>query len=99
MLKPVDDKVVVKVIQEKDKVSTSGLIIASLNDEKSNQGHVVAVGPGLRLGNGELMVPDVKVGEKVIFAKYQGTEIEHDGEKYLILAYRDIVAVIEENLE
>jgi chaperonin GroES len=56
----------------------------------------VAVGPGLKLDNGVLMKPDLSVGDKVIFAKYQGTEVEHDGKDYLILAYRDIVAVIKE---
>jgi chaperonin GroES len=96
MLKPVDDKVVVKVIDEKEKTSSSGLILTSLSDEKSNEAYVVAVGPGLRLPNGDIIVPDVNIGDKVVFAKYQGTEIEHDGDKFLILAYRDIVAILEE---
>lgn len=92
MLKPTDDKVIVKVIYP-EQVSSSGLILAA-EQEKSDQAEVVAVGPGLLLGNGDLMVPDVSVGDKVIFAKYQGTEIDHDGETLLILAYRDILAVL-----
>jgi chaperonin GroES len=94
MLRPVDDKVIVKLAKEKEAMSPSGLIIPGLNDEKPNQATVVAVGPGLMLDNGVLMKPDVQVGDLVVFSKYQGTEITHDGESLLILAYRDIVAVI-----
>ena len=96
MLKPMEDKVVVKPIKENETTSTSGLII-SRAEEKPSEAIVVAVGPGIILGNGQKLVPDVSVGDKVVFAKYQGTEVEHDGESYLILAYRDIVAVLEES--
>jgi chaperonin GroES len=95
MLKPVDDKVIVKVIKESEKATSSGFIL-SLSEEKPSEAIVVAVGPGLMLDNGILMKPDLLVGDKVAFAKYQGTEVQHAGESYLILAYRDIVAVIEE---
>lgn len=97
MIRPINDKVVVKVIKEKEKTTTSGLILAGLHEEKPSEAIVVAVGPGLELDNGVLMKPDVNVGDKVAFAKYQGTEVQFDGEDYLILAYRDIVAIIEEN--
>jgi chaperonin GroES len=93
MIKPVDDKVVVKVIKESEKATSSGFIL-SFAEEMPNEAIVVAVGPGLMLGNGVLMKPDLSAGDKVVFAKYQGTEVQHDGEDYLILAYRDIVAVI-----
>lgn len=96
MIKPIEDKVVVKPIIEQEKTTASGFIIPGLQDEKPSEGIVVAVGPGLVLGNGTTIVPDVSVGDKVVFGKYQGTEVEHDGENYLILAYRDIFAVIEE---
>lgn len=96
MIRPVDDKVVVKVIKESEKASTSGFIL-SFAEEMPNEAIVVAVGPGLMLNNGVLMKPDLSVGDKVAFAKYQGTEIQHDGQDYLILAYRDIVAVIGES--
>lgn len=92
MLKPVEDKVIVKV-DEEENVTSSGFFIAPTG-EKQDTATVVAVGPGLLLGNGDLMVPDVNVGDKIIFAKYQGTEIDHDGETLLILAYRDILAVL-----
>lgn len=92
MLKPVEDKVIVKV-DEEENVTSSGFFI-SPTGEKQDTATVVAVGPGLLLGNGEMMIPEVEVGDRVFFAKYQGTEVENDGEKYLILAYRDILAVI-----
>lgn len=97
MIKPLDDKVVVQVIKEAEKTTASGFIIPGLADEKPQEAEVIAVGPGLRLGNGMMMVPDVKVGDKVIFAKYQGHEVRDGGKDYLILAYRDIVAVLEES--
>lgn len=96
MIKPMDDKVVVEVIKETEKTTASGFIIPGLSDEKPNEAIVVAVGPGLRLDNGVMMIPDVKVGDKVVFAKYQGHEVKDNGKDYLILAYRDIFAVIEE---
>ena len=92
MLKPVEDKVIVKVDLEENTTS-SGFFIAPTG-EKQDTATVVAVGPGMMLGNGEMMIPEVSVGDKVIFAKYQGMEIDHDGETLLILAYRDILAVI-----
>jgi chaperonin GroES len=95
MIKPVDDKVVVKVIKESEKASTSGFVL-SFAEEKPNEAIVVAVGPGLMLDNGVLMKPDLSIGDKVVFAKYQGTEVTFEHEEYLILAYRDIVAVIQD---
>ena len=95
MIKPVDDKVVVKVIKESEKASTSGFVL-SFAEEKPNEAIVVAVGPGLMLDNGVLMKPDLSISDKVVFAKYQGTEVTFEHEDYLILAYRDIVAVIQD---
>lgn len=97
MIKPLNDKVVVQVVKEQEKTTSSGLILAGLHEEKPSEAIVVAVGPGLELDNGVLMKPDLNVGDKVAFAKYQGTEVQFDGQDYLILAYRDIVAVIVEN--
>ena len=94
MLKPLQDKVIVEIPKEAEQKTASGLILAGLNSEKKNEGFVVAVGPGITLDNGYTLVPDLSVGDKVLFAKYQGTELEHEGKDFLILAYRDIVAVI-----
>lgn len=94
MIKPLEDKVVVKPIVEAEKTSASGLIIAALDKEKPTEGIVVAVGPGATFADGTRMVPDVSVGDKVIYSKYAGTEIQHDNEDLVILPYRDIFAVV-----
>jgi len=93
-LKPLEDKIVLKVEKETEKTSAGGLIIQTMQEEKPQEAIVVAVGPGVTFGNGEKMVPDVSVGDKVLFSKYQGSEVTVDNEKYLIVAYRDILAVI-----
>ena len=93
-LKPLEDKVILKVEKETEKTSAGGLIIQTMQEEKPQEAIVVAVGPGITFGNGEKMVPDVSVGDKVLFSKYQGTEVTVDNEKFLILSYRDILAVI-----
>ncbi len=93
-LKPLEDKVIVKPIVEAEKKSASGLIIAGSEKEKPTEGNVIAVGPGATFADGTKMVLDVAVGDKVIYSKYSGTEIEHDGDSYVILPYRDIFAVV-----
>jgi chaperonin GroES len=93
MLKAVEDKVIIEVIEE-EQVSSSGLVLTSLSKETPDQGVIIDVGPGLLLGNGQMMIPDVEVGQTVIFSKYGGTDIEHEGKTYKILQYRDILAVI-----
>lgn len=96
MIKPLEDKVVVKPIVEAEKKSASGLIISSLEKEKPTEGIVVAVGNGATFADGTKMTIDLNVGDKVIYSKYSGTEIEHDGESLVILPYRDIFAVVGE---
>jgi chaperonin GroES len=93
-LKPLEDKIVLKVEKEAEKTSAGGLIIQTMQEEKPQEAIVVAVGPGITFGNGEKLIPDVKVGDKVLFSKYQGTEVTVDNEQFLILSYRDILAVI-----
>ena len=94
MLRAIEDKVIVKPYKQEDKTSSSGLILSTLQDEMPNEGTVVAVGPGLLLDNGVLMKPDVQVGDSVVFSKYQGTKVEHDGDELIILTYRDIYAIV-----
>jgi chaperonin GroES len=96
MIKPLEDKVVVKPIEETEKTSASGLIITSAAGEKPTEAIVVAVGPGFTAGNGDKVTIDLNPGDKVIYSKYSGTEIEHNHEKLIILPYRDIFAVISE---
>lgn len=93
MLKPVEDKIIVKR-DVKEQTTSSGFILAGAADEKQETGEVLAVGPGLVLNNGDKIIPEVEVGQKVLFGKYSGTEIEHEGETLLILAYRDVFAVL-----
>lgn len=95
MIKPLEDKVVVKPIEEGEKTSAGGLIIASTSNEKPTEAIVVAVGPGFTAANGDKVTIDLKPGDKVIYSKYSGTEIEHEHEKLIILPYRDIFAVVE----
>lgn len=94
-LRPLEDKIVVKVVKEEEKTTSSGLVLAGMAEEKPSEAIVIAVGPGMILQDGSKIEADVKVGDKVIFSKYGGTEISHDGEDYLILAIRDIFAVVE----
>jgi chaperonin GroES len=96
MIKPLEDKVVVRPIVEAEKTSASGLIISTLEKEKPTEGIVVAVGNGATFADGTKMTIDLNVGDKVIYSKYSGTEIEHDNESLIILPYRDIFAVVGE---
>jgi chaperonin GroES len=96
LIKPLEDKVVLELPKPEEKTTTSGLIIAGSSEEKPQEAIVVAVGPGITFGNGDRMAIDLNVGDKVMFSKYQGTEITHEGKQYLIIAYRDIFAVINE---
>jgi chaperonin GroES len=92
-LVPLEDKVIVKPIKEEETTSSSGFIIQRSKEEKPSEGIVVAVGPGLVWPNGEVMTLDLKVGDKIVYSKFSGTEVED----YLILPYKDIFAVIEES--
>jgi chaperonin GroES len=93
-LKPLEDKIVVEPIVEAEKTTSSGLIIAGSAEEKPTEGIVIAVGNGATFADGTKMTMDVAVGDKVIYSKYSGTEIKHDGKDLVILPYRDIFAVI-----
>lgn len=92
-LTPIEDKVIIKPIKDAETTTSSGLIIQSSKDDKPSEGIVVAVGPGLVFPNGEKMVLDLKVGDKVVYSKYSGTEVED----MLVVPYKDIFAVIEES--
>jgi chaperonin GroES len=96
-LRPLEDKVLLKIDSEKsEKTTASGLVIASLKEDKPTEGIVVAHGPGIVLQDGSRVEPDFKVGDKVIYAKFAGTEISHNGEDLLLLTLRDIQAVVED---
>ncbi|HHW57413.1 MAG TPA: co-chaperone GroES [Clostridia bacterium] len=92
-LKPLGDRIVVKVIQAEE-VTKGGVILPGTAKEKPQQGEVVAVGTGQYI-DGKKVELEVKVGDRVIFSKYAGTEVKLDGEEYLLLRESDILAIIE----
>jgi chaperonin GroES len=91
-IKPLEDKVVIK-ISAPETTTASGLVLPETAAEKPQEGEVLAVGPG-RFENGKRVEIDVKVGDKVLYSKYGGTEVKYDDEEYLILSARDVLAVI-----
>ena len=92
--RPLHDRVLIKVLDSKEKTK-GGIIIPDTAKEKPQQGEVLAVGPGKRSEQtGELISVDVEVGDTVVYAKYGGTEISSGGEELLILAARDVLAVV-----
>ena len=92
-LQPLDDRVVVKPSEEEE-TTASGIVIPDTAKERPQEGEVIAVGPG-RFEDGNRIPMDVKAGDKVIYSKYGGTEVKVEGEEYLILSARDVLAVIE----
>lgn len=93
-IQPLGDRIVIKVVEVKEEKTKSGLYVPDTAKEKPQEGEVLAVGPGARNDKGERIPIDINVGDKVIFSKYAGTEVKIDGEEYLILSERDILAVI-----
>ena len=92
-IKPLFDRIVIKRMEE-EKVSAGGIVIPDSATEKPIKGEVVAVGPGKALDNGSHRAPSVKVGDKVLFGKYSGTEVKLDGTEYLIAKEDDIFAIL-----
>ena len=93
-IKPLEDRVVVQA-NEAETTTASGLVIPDTAKEKPQEGEVVAVGAGRFDDKGERIPMDVKVGDKVVFSKYGGTELKYGNEEYLVLGARDILAIIE----
>ena len=93
-LKPLHDRVILKRIEQGEQIR-GGIIIPDSAKEKPQEGEVIAVGTGKLLDNGTRIEPGVKVGDKVLFGKYSGTEVKLDGEDYLIMREDEILGVIE----
>jgi len=91
-LEPLDDRVVVKPGEEEE-TTISGIVIPDTAKEKPQEGEVVAVGPG-RFEDGSRVPMDVKVGDRILYSKYGGTEVKLEGEEYLVLSARDILAIV-----
>jgi chaperonin GroES len=92
-IKPLEDRIVVQA-NEAETTTASGIVIPDTAKEKPQEGTVLAVGPG-RFEDGNRVPLDVKVGDKVLYSKYGGTEVKYAGEEYLVLSARDVLAVIE----
>ena len=92
-LKPLGDRVIVKP-KEKEDVTRSGIVLPDTASEKPQEGSVLAVGPGRILDSGKRVEMDVKTGDKVLFAKYAGTEVKLDGEDYLVIRESDLLAIL-----
>ena len=92
--RPLHDRVVVKRIEE-DTKTAGGIIIPDTAKEKPQQGEVTAVGPGARDENGKVNALDVKVGDRVLFGKWSGTEVKIDGQDLLIMKESDILGVLD----
>ena len=92
-LKPLGDRIVVKPKDEDEATTASGLVIPDTAKEKPQLGEVLAVGPG-EIKDGERIPMDVKVGDVVFYSKYGGTEVKVEGEDFLILSARDVLAVL-----
>ena len=93
-IKPLHDRVIVSRIEEQE-TTKGGIIIPDTAKEKPAEGKIVAVGDGKTLENGEKQALVVKVGDRVLFGKYAGTEVNIDGEEHLIMREEDIIAIVE----
>jgi chaperonin GroES len=93
-IKPLGDRVLIKALEREEKTK-SGIVLPDTSKEKPQEGRVIAVGSGKMLDNGTKVPLEVKVGQKVIFSKYAGTEVKLDGEELMILNERDVLAVVE----
>ncbi len=94
-IQPLGDRIVVKVVEVVEEKTKSGLYVPDTAKEKPQEADVLAVGPGALTDDGKRLPIDVAVGDKVIFSKYAGTEVKIDGEEYLVLSSRDILAKIQ----
>ena len=93
-IRPLHDRLVIKRIEEKETIK-GGIIIPDSAKEKPQEGEVIAVGNGKTLDNGTKVPLDVKVGDKILFGKYSGTEVKVDGDELVVMREEDVMAVIE----
>ena len=92
-LQPLEDRIVVRPGESEERTA-SGLVIPDTAKEKPQEGTILAIGPGKRSDTGDIIPMDVKVGDRVMYSKYGGTEITVEGEDLLILSGRDVLAVV-----
>ena len=96
--RPLHDRIVVRRLESEEKTK-GGIIIPDTAKEKPQEGEVVAVGPGARNEQGQVIALDVKTGDRILFGKWSGTEIKIDGHDYLIMKESDVMGVIEAHVE
>ena len=94
-VKPLQDRLVIKPVEEELKTSGGIIMPDTVSKEKPVRGEVIAVGPGKLGKDGKRMPLDVKVGDEVMYGKYSGTEFKHDEQEFLIVEYNDILAILE----
>ena len=92
--RPLGDRVLVKRVEEEEK-TRGGIIIPDTAKEKPQEGEVIAVGPGARDETGKIQPLDVKVGDRILFGKWSGTEVKIDGTEYLIMKESDVMGIVE----
>ena len=92
-IKPLEDRILVKTV-EAEQTTASGLVIPDTAQEKPQEGKVLAVGPG-RFEDGQRLPLDIAEGDVVVYSKYGGTEVKYNGEEYLILSARDVLAIVQ----
>ncbi len=94
-IKPLEDRILVQTL-DAEQTTASGLVIPDTAKEKPQEGKVLAVGPGRFDEDGDKRIPlDIEVGDVVVYSKYGGTEVKYNGEEYLILSARDVLAIVE----
>ena len=93
-IKPLGDRVLIQSAEADEAKSAGGIIIPDTAKEKPQEGTIVAIGPGATDENGKTIKMQVNVGDKILYSKYGGTELKHDGQEYLIMSEADILAVI-----
>ena len=94
MLKPLGDRVIVSVVEEQEE-TVGGIVLANNAKQKPQTGKIVAVGAGARTPEGNVLPMSVKVGDVVMYDKYAGSEVKYEGEDYLVLHEKDIMAIAE----
>ncbi len=92
-LRPLGDKIILKVLESEEKTA-SGIVLPDSAKEKSQEAEVIAVGPGREIDDVKEAM-EVKVGDRILFSKYSGTEIKYEGQEYLVINQREVLAVIE----
>jgi len=94
VLKPLGDRIIAKAVSA-EQMTAGGIVLPDSAQEKPQEGEVIAVGPGTQLSNGKRVPVDVKVGDRIVYGKYAGTEVKVGADEYIILRQEDVLAILE----